>query len=71
MQILNDVADMNGYLKAYGSVLAEAIKGSAEPLFNPGDRWDDKLYSLLRKPYQAQGDDRSEFSGAADPQQQL
>lgn len=56
MQILNDVADMNGYLKVYGSVLAEAIKGSAEPLFNPGDRWDDKLYSLLRKPYQAQGD---------------
>ena len=47
---------MNQYLKAYGSVLADGIKGSAEPLFNPGDAWDGKLYSLLRKPYQAQGD---------------
>jgi len=47
---------MNQYLKAYGSALADRIKGSAEPLFNPGDAWDEKLYSLLRKPYQAQGD---------------
>ncbi|MBN2331039.1 MAG: DEAD/DEAH box helicase [Candidatus Aenigmarchaeota archaeon] len=54
--MLKDVADMNGYLKSYGSALAESIKGYAEPLFSPGDRWDEKLYSLLRKPYQAQGD---------------
>jgi len=44
---------MNEYLKAYGSALADGIKGSAEPLFNPGDLWDGKMYSLLRKPYQA------------------
>ncbi|RKY12774.1 MAG: ATP-dependent helicase [Planctomycetota bacterium] len=54
--MLQDVCDMNQYLKAYGSALADGIKGSAEPLFNPGDAWDEKLYSLLRKPYQAQGD---------------
>ena len=47
---------MNQYLKAYGSALADGIKDSAEPLFNPGDAWDGKLYSLLWKPYQAQGD---------------
>jgi len=54
--MLQDIGDMNGYLKAYGSALGDAIKGYAEPLFNPGDSWDEKLYSLLRKPYQAQGD---------------
>jgi SNF2 family DNA or RNA helicase len=54
--MLRDVADMNEYLKAYGTSLADAIKGYAEPLFNPGDKWNDKLHSLLRKPYQAQGD---------------
>jgi SNF2 family DNA or RNA helicase len=54
--MLRDITDMNEYLKAYGSTLADAVKSSAEPLFNPGEQWDSKLYSLLRKPYQAQGD---------------
>jgi len=54
--MLKDVHDMNEYLRAYGSTLADGVKGSAEPLFNPGDTWDKKLYSLMRKPYQAQGD---------------
>jgi len=54
--MLKDVQDMNDYLKSYGSALADAIKGHADPLFSPGDRWDEKLYTLLRKPYQAQGD---------------
>lgn len=54
--MLKDVQDMNEYLKAYGSTLAEGIKSNAEPLFNPGDMWNQKLYSLQRKPYQAQGD---------------
>jgi SNF2 family DNA or RNA helicase len=55
-EILSDVADMSGYLKGYGSALAEAIKGGAEPLFSPGEPWDGRLHELLRKPYQAQGD---------------
>jgi SNF2 family DNA or RNA helicase len=54
--MLGDVTDMNGYLRTYGRALADGIKGRAEPLFNPGDPWDEKLYALLKKPYQAQGD---------------
>jgi len=54
--MLEDIQDMNQYLRSYSSALADAVKGSAKPLFNPGDTWDGKLYSLLRKPYQAQGD---------------
>jgi len=54
--MLGDVTDMNDYLKAYGKSLADGIKERAEPLFNPGDPWDEKLYTLLKKPYQAQGD---------------
>ncbi len=54
--MLKDVGGMNEYLKSYGSALADAIKNNAEPLFSPGEKWNEKLYSLLRKPYQAQGD---------------
>jgi SNF2 family DNA or RNA helicase len=56
MYVLKKVRSMNDYLKAYGKSLADGIKDRAEPLFNPGDAWDDKLYSLEKKPYQAQGD---------------
>jgi len=54
--MLNDIGDMNDYLRAYGRTLADNIKERAEPLFNPGEPWDDRLYGLLKKPYQAQGD---------------
>jgi len=54
--MLDDVRDINDYLKTYGRALADRIKDGAEPLFNPGDEWDDRLYRLRKKPYQAQGD---------------
>ncbi|MBW1947847.1 MAG: ATP-dependent helicase, partial [Deltaproteobacteria bacterium] len=54
--MIDDVKDMNDYLMRYGKELTYGIKDRAEPLFNPGDRWDDRLYTLLKKPYQAQGD---------------
>jgi len=54
--MLDGINSMNDYLKAYGKTLADGIKDRAEPLFNPGDAWDDRLYSLMKKPYQAQGD---------------
>lgn len=47
---------MGEYLREYGSALAESIKRSAEPLYEPGQEWDEKVYSLVRRPYQAQGD---------------
>ena len=54
--MLDDITDMSGYLKTYGRSLADKIKQGAEPLYQPGDTWSDKLYTLLREPYQAQGD---------------
>ncbi|MFC1560880.1 helicase-related protein [Candidatus Latescibacterota bacterium] len=54
--MLDEIRDMNGYLKTYGRMLAESVKQYAEPLFIPGDPWNDKMYGLLKKPYQAQGD---------------
>lgn len=54
--MLDGIQDMTDYLRTYGNLLTDRIKQTAEPLFNPGDAWNDKLYSLLRKPYQAQGD---------------
>lgn len=54
--MLSDIRDMTDYLRTYGTELADRIKKRAEPLFNPGEEWDNKLYSLLKKPYQAQGD---------------
>lgn len=54
--MLSDINDITDYLRTYGNELADKIKQRAKPLFNPGDRWDDKLNILLKKPYQAQGD---------------
>lgn len=54
--MLEMVSNVTDYLKAYGGELAEKIKNEAEPLFNPGDEWDNKIAKLLRRPYQAQGD---------------
>ncbi len=54
--MLDGIQDMDGYLRAYGPALAERIKEQAKPLFSPGDPWDDRLYRLLKRPYQAQGD---------------
>ena len=54
--MLEQVKNVTDYLRIYGGELAEKIKRNAEPLFNPGDEWDDKIATLLRKPYQAQGD---------------
>jgi SNF2 family DNA or RNA helicase len=54
--MLEQITNVTDYLKAYGAELAEKIKREAEPLFNPGDPWDNKIGKLLRRPYQAQGD---------------
>jgi superfamily II DNA or RNA helicase len=54
--MLNEVKSVSDYLKLYGSSLAEKITKEAEPLFNPGDSWDKKMDTLLRKPFPAQGD---------------
>src|SRR5574341_1261163 len=54
--MLDEISDMTDYLRRYGETLTDKIKQLAEPLFNPGDQWNEKMYSLLRKPYQAQGD---------------
>lgn len=54
--MLSQITNVTDYLKAYGAELAEKIKREAEPLFNPGDEWDNKIGKLLRRPYQAQGD---------------
>jgi len=54
--VLEQVTSVTEYLKTYGAELAEKIKKEAKPLFNPGDEWDNKIATLLRKPYQAQGD---------------
>lgn len=47
---------MTDYLRTYGKELADRIKSRAKPVYNPGDKWDSKLYKLLKTPYQAQGD---------------
>jgi len=54
--MLSDITDMNDYLRTYGRALADGITQRAEPLFSPGEKWDGKIYTLLKKPYQAQGD---------------
>ena len=54
--MLDEINDMTDYLKTYGNTLTDKIKQMAEPIFNPGDKWNEKIYTLLRKPYQAQGD---------------
>lgn len=54
--MLDQIKNVTDYLKAYGGELAEKIKREAEPLFNPGEEWNNKIAKLLRKPYQAQGD---------------
>lgn len=56
VSMIENVRDMNDYLKTYGRTLVSGIKDGAEPLFSPGDGWDDRLYRLRKKPYQAQGD---------------
>lgn len=54
--MLEEIENMTDYLRIYGNFLTEKIKEKAEPLFNPGDKWNNKMSNLLRKPYQAQGD---------------
>ena len=49
--MLEKIKDMTGYLGTYGNELADRIKNRAEPIFNPGDPWDDRLYKLLKNPY--------------------
>jgi SNF2 family DNA or RNA helicase len=56
MKMLQQINNITEYLKTYGTELAEKIKREAEPLFKPGDPWDNKMARLLRQPYQAQGD---------------
>jgi len=54
--MITQIQNVTDYLKTYGNLLAEKVKQSAEPLFNPGDPWDEKMDTLLRKPFAAQGD---------------
>ena len=54
--MLQQINNITEYLKTYGTELAEKIKKEAEPLFKPGDPWENKMARLIRQPYQAQGD---------------
>ena len=54
--MLQEITNITEYLKTYGTELAEKIKQEAEPLFKPGQPWDNRMAKLLRQPYQAQGD---------------
>ena len=54
--MITEIQNVTEYLKTYGNLLAEKVKQSAEPLFNPGDPWDTKMNTLLREPFAAQGD---------------
>ncbi len=54
--MLQEITNITEYLKSYGTELAEKIKTEAEPLFKPGQPWDNRMAKLLRQPYQAQGD---------------
>jgi hypothetical protein len=40
--MITQIQNVTEYLKTYGNLLAEKVKQSAEPLFNPGDPWDGK-----------------------------
>jgi len=54
--MITDIENVTEYLKTYGNQLAQKVKQTAEPLFNPGDPWDKKMATLLRAPFAAQGD---------------
>ena len=54
--MIETIADISEYLKSFGSELAEKIKKDAKPLFSPGMEWDQKISTLKRTPFQAQGD---------------
>jgi len=54
--MLDEVKDISGYLTRYGPLLAEKIQNEAKPLFTPGSEWSPMMETLLRKPFQAQGD---------------
>jgi SNF2 family DNA or RNA helicase len=54
--MIAEIQNVTDYLKTFGNNLAEKVKGNAKPLFNPGDAWDPKMDTLLRKPFAAQGD---------------
>ena len=56
MNLITEIENVSDYLKTFGTELAEKVKSQAEPLFNPGDKWDSKMDTLLRKPFAAQGD---------------
>ena len=54
--MITEIQNVTEYLKAFGNQLAQKVKDKAQPLFNPGEIWDDKMQTLLRKPFAAQGD---------------
>ena len=54
--MITEIKNVTDYLKTYGNHLAEKVKNSAKPLFNPGESWEPKMNRLLRKPFAAQGD---------------
>jgi len=54
--MITEIQNVTEYLKTFGSHLAGKVKDRANPLFNPGEAWHDKMGTLLRKPFAAQGD---------------
>ena len=54
--MIHDITDISGYLSTFGPTLAKKIQDQAEPLFEPGGKWAEKLLKLKRPPFQAQGD---------------
>jgi len=54
--MITEIENVTEYLKRFGGQLAKRVKDRAQPLFNPGEHWDDKMQTLLRKPFAAQGD---------------
>jgi len=54
--MITEIQNVTEYLKTFGNQLAAKVRDKARPLFNPGENWDDKMQTLLRKPFAAQGD---------------
>ena len=54
--MIDNITNIGTYLKTFSTELAEKIKNEAKPLFSQGMEWDDRISTLLRTPFPAQGD---------------
>jgi superfamily II DNA or RNA helicase len=54
--MLENVKSVTDYLNLFGKELAAKVQQKAQPLFYPGDPWEKKMDTLLRRPFPAQGD---------------